>query len=88
MRTEFLGHFFKSIDKLKSSDVKNDVVNAIMNVEQASDTCEIKNIKKLSGHKFSYRIRIGDYRIGVFIENEIVEFAVVAHRKDIYKIFP
>ncbi len=88
MRTEFLGHFFKSIDKLKSSDVKNDVVNAIMNVEQASDTSEIKNIKKLSGHKFSYRIRIGDYRIGVFIENEIVEFAVVAHRKDIYKIFP
>lgn len=88
MKTEFLSHFFKSIDKLKSSDVKNDVVNAIMNVEQAKDTSEIKSLKKLSGHKFSHRIRIGDYRIGVFIENEIVEFAVVAHRKDIYKIFP
>jgi len=88
MKTEFLNHFFKSIDKLKSTDVRNDVVNAILNVEQASDTSEIKNLKKLTGHKFSYRIRIGDYRIGVFIENEIVEFAVVAHRKDIYKIFP
>jgi len=41
MKTEFLGHFFKSIDKLKSTDVKNDVVNAIMNVEQAKDTSEI-----------------------------------------------
>jgi mRNA interferase RelE/StbE len=88
MKTEFLSHFFKSIDKLKSADVKSDVVNAILNVEQAKDTSEIKSIKKLSGHKFSYRIRIGEYRIGVFIENEIVEFAVVAHRKDIYKIFP
>lgn len=88
MKTEFLSHFFKSIDKLKSTEVKNDVVNVIFNVEQARDTSDIKNIKKLSGHKFSYRIRIGDYRIGVFIENEIVEFSVVAHRKDIYKIFP
>ena len=88
MKTEFLSHFYKSIDKLKSTDVKNDVVNTIMNVEQARDTSEIKSIKKLSGNKFSYRIRIGDYRIGVFIENETVEFAVVAHRKDIYKIFP
>ena len=52
MKTEFLNHFFKSIDKLKSADVKNDVVNTIMNVEQARDTSEIKSMKKLSGHKF------------------------------------
>ena len=42
MKTEFLSHFFKSIDKLKSTDFKNDVVDAIMNVEQAKDTSEIK----------------------------------------------
>ena len=30
MKTEFLRHFFKSIDKLKSTDVKNDVVDVLL----------------------------------------------------------
>lgn len=88
MKTEFLSHFDKSLNKLKSKEVKKEVVDAILNVEQAQKLTDIKNLKKLKGHKFSYRIKIGDYRIGIFIENEIVEFAVVAHRKDIYKFFP
>jgi mRNA interferase RelE/StbE len=49
---------------------------------------EIKNVKKLKGFSNAYRIRIGDYRIGVTFENNIVKFARVAHRKEIYKIFP
>ena len=49
---------------------------------------DIKNFKKLKGYKNAYRIKIGDYRIGVFIENKIVEFARVVHRKDIYRVFP
>ena len=48
----------------------------------------IVNLKKLKGFKTAYRIRIGDYRIGVFIDGDIVEFARVVHRKDIYRLFP
>jgi mRNA interferase RelE/StbE len=88
MKTEFLSHFDKSIDKLKSAIVKKEVADAILNVEQATNLKEIKNLKKLTGYKISYRIEIGDYRIGIFIENDTVEFSTVAHRKDIYKIFP
>ncbi|MDB5226116.1 MAG: hypothetical protein JWN78_309, partial [Bacteroidota bacterium] len=32
-------------------------------------------------------IRIGDYRIGIKVENEVVYFAAFEHRKDIYKSF-
>lgn len=49
---------------------------------------DIKGFKKLKGYKNVYRIKVGDYRIGVFIENDVVEFACVVHRKDIYRIFP
>jgi mRNA interferase RelE/StbE len=45
-------------------------------------------IKKLSGFPDAYRIRSGNYRIGMFLEGDKVIFARVAHRKDIYKIFP
>ena len=87
MKTEFLKQFYKDLDKLSTS-VKDDVANAIENVEAASRTTEIKNLKKMVGFKYAYRIKIKDYRIGVFIENGIVEFARVNHRKDIYNIFP
>ena len=88
MKTVFLKHFEKDLDKLKSLEIQNDVFETILNVENALKLSDIKNIKKLKGYKRSYRIRIGDYRIGVFIDNDVVEFAAVAHRKDIYQLFP
>ena len=88
MKTEFLKQFHKDLDKITLIKIKNDVVNIIINVELATNISEIKDIKKLSGYKNAYRIKTGNYRIGVFIENNVVEFARFTHRKDIYKIFP
>lgn len=37
----------------------------------------------------AYRIRVGDYRIGLYIfEDGTAELAYVRHRRDIYKVFP
>ena len=88
MKAEFTGRFLKDLDKLKQASIKKDIKDIIEQVEKADSLSEIKNIKKLKGHLSAYRIRSGDYRIGLFLENNIVEFARVANRKDIYKIFP
>jgi len=48
----------------------------------------LKEIRKLRGFEKDYRIRIGDYRLGLIIDNQIVEFIRCLHRKDIYKYFP
>jgi len=88
MKTEFTGRFLRDIDKLNQASVKKDITDIIEMVEKAASLSEIKNIKKLKGHSAAYRIRSGDYRIGIFIENSIVEFIRIAHRKEIYKIFP
>ena len=44
--------------------------------------------KKLKGYKSYYRIKIGDYRIGVEIENDVIDFILISHRKNIYNLFP
>jgi len=49
---------------------------------------DIGNLKKMKGHHSAYRIKIGDYRIGLFFENGSIIFAYFAHRKDIYNRFP
>ncbi len=89
MNIEFLKHFDKDIDDIKLENIKKDIISTIENVENAKNIKEIKNLKKLVGYKFAYRIKINAYyRIGIFIENNTVQFARIVHRKDIYKVFP
>lgn len=88
MRVEFLDKFNKDLIKIKNKNVFKDVSETIENVELSSNVVAIKNIKKLKGYKNAYRIRIGNFRIGIFVTADTVEFARVVHRKDIYKVFP
>ncbi|MFN4147618.1 MAG: type II toxin-antitoxin system RelE family toxin [Runella sp.] len=88
MKVTFLAKFSKDLDKIAIQFVKDDILTAIENVEQAKNISDIHNLKKMKGSKVAYRIKIGDYRIGIYIEKNTVEFARVVHRKDIYKLFP
>jgi mRNA interferase RelE/StbE len=88
MKIEFTRQFLKDLDKINQAAVKKDIRATIEEIEKANSLPDIRNIKKLTGHKIAYRIRCGDYRIGLIIENNIVEFVRLAHRKDIYNIFP
>ena len=61
---------------------------AIQDVENASKLQDIKGIKKMKGDKTAFRIRIGKYRIGIYIINGVVEFTRVLPRDKIYRYFP
>ncbi|HET6557742.1 MAG TPA: type II toxin-antitoxin system RelE/ParE family toxin [Prolixibacteraceae bacterium] len=88
MKTEFLKQFYKDLNKITLQSTLDDIITSIKNVEEANSVRVIKNFKKLKGYKNVYRIKVGDYRIGVFMENDVVEFARIVHRKDIYRVFP
>lgn len=89
MVVEFDKSFSKSLDKLKDSEVKRRIEHIIIDFDKAEIITDIKNVKKLVGFKTYYRIRIGDYRLCIELKAEnIARFIVIAHRKDIYKIFP
>lgn len=88
MQVEFLESFYKDLDKILSNRARVSVKNSILKVERANSLTDLNNIKKLTGYKSAYRIKIGDYRIGLFMENSKVEFARIVHRKDIYRVFP
>ena len=90
MDLAFKKSFLKSIKKLKDKSLKDDIFDAINSAEKAQTLDEILNIKKLTGYSIYYRIRIGDYRIGLkWVDVErILYFVTVDHRKDVYKNFP
>jgi mRNA interferase RelE/StbE len=43
---------------------------------------------KMEGAKNAYRIRVGDYRIGFYLEGEVIVLSRALNRKEIYRYFP
>ncbi|MCX7737423.1 MAG: type II toxin-antitoxin system RelE/ParE family toxin [Candidatus Kapabacteria bacterium] len=88
MEVVFLAKFNKDLDKISDTQIKMQVIRIIEEIELAKKLSDLVNVKKLSGFKAAYRIKLGDYRIGFFFENDTIELARIVHRKDIYKVFP
>lgn len=88
MKVAYLKKFSKDLDKIKQPKDHAAILEIIELVKEVDQITEVPGLKKLTGYEDAFRIRSGDYRIGVFVSEDLVEFARVAHRKDIYKIFP
>lgn len=88
MKTAFRNSFLRDVKKITQKAVRNKVDRAIELVEQAESIEEISNLKMLAGAENCYRIRIGRFRIGVFIEGDTVEFVRCLHRRELYRHFP
>ena len=88
MKVVFEKKFLKDIESIGNKRTKRIGEEIIEQVEKTENLNEIGGLKKLKGYKNAYRIRIGDYRIGICIEQDTIEFVRFLHRKDIYKYFP
>ena len=68
--------------------IKEAVQIVINELEKARSLKEIKNIKKLNGFKNFYRVRAGQYRIGLKEQKPGIFLLCVMERSQIYKVFP
>ena len=82
------------IDRSFERDVKKlpiliqlKVKSTIELIVAASRLAEL-GVTKMEGDKNSYRIRIGDYRIGFYLENNQIVLSRALNHKEIYRYFP
>jgi mRNA interferase RelE/StbE len=88
MKVTFRQSFVQDLKKVKTQAVLDRVRRAIEQVEATSTTQEVRDLKKMSGAGNFYRIRVGDYRLGVVVEGSQVEFVRCLARRDLYRFFP
>jgi mRNA interferase RelE/StbE len=88
MKTAFRKSFTRDLRNIKNQRVLRNVREAIEQVEAAARLNDISNLKKISGAANLFRIRIGEYRIGLAVEKQTVEFVRCLHRRDLYRFFP
>jgi mRNA interferase RelE/StbE len=89
VKVAFKKSFAKDLKK-KANDknLLSRVDQILGQVDVARDISEIPNLKKLKSDGEYYRIRIGDYRLGLIIENGTIIFVRLLHRSEIYRYFP
>ena len=88
MELEFRESFLKDVNHIKEKGVKKKIAAVITEVKAASSLSTIRNVKKMEGSENYYRVRIGDYRIGIKLQDKTLVFLRCLHRKDIYRYFP
>ena len=89
MVVEFDKSFYKSLDRIKNKSLFSKIEKVITILENSNSLNEIASVKKLSGFKVYYRYRLSDYRIGIEqISKNTIRLIVIAHRKDVYSLFP
>jgi len=88
VKVDFRESFAKDLKGVRDKSVLSRAKEVIEAIERADSVAELSNLKKLKGGGSYFRLRVGDYRIGVVIENETVIFVRFLNRKDIYRHFP
>ena len=90
MKVFFKKSFIKDFQKLPK-EIRKEVRNICFSIFPKIKNLKeftLYSLKKLSGFKFYYRIKLKDFRIGFKKSDDEVVFMRVLHRKDIYKYFP
>ena len=81
--------FLKDLKNLKGSTVYQCIYEiAFTTLPEAQNLQELPNIKAMQGYSTCYRIRVGDYCIGIEILGNTIEVIGTLHRKEFYRYFP
>ena len=88
MQVEFRKSFQKDLIKITDGQILLKIRKVIEQIEQVENLHELNQVKKIQGETNYYRIRVGNYRIGVKVSEGIVFFIRILHRKEIYRYFP
>lgn len=88
MEVKFSSPFEKDLRAISEKRIVLKVDEIITTLNYAASLSGIENIKKIKGHKNCYRIRIGNYRLGLFLSGKTVWLARLMHRREIYRYFP
>lgn len=88
MKTAFRESFARDLKGVRDKKLLQRVKESIEAVEKADSLGALPNLKKLKGAKSYFRLKLGDYRIGLALEDNTVVFVRFLDRKEIYRFFP
>lgn len=88
MIVRFESVFLKYVKAISNDKIKARLLKFIDEAKTVDTLNNLQGIMRLKGHPSAFRYRIGDYRVGLFIQPNEIIFSRCLHRKEIYRFFP
>lgn len=90
MKVLYRTSFLRDLKKLQAQKAAYTAIYTLAfdTLPQADSLRNIPHVKPLTGAPGRYRIRLGDYRIGLEVKDEAIELVRVLSRRDFYRFFP
>lgn len=88
MNVEYRKRFLKELARIPPAQRREIEVYVFEDLLALKSISESGKIERMKGYPGYYKIRFGDYRVGIRMEGEKVILERLLHRKDIYRYFP
>lgn len=88
-KVEYTKRFLKELAALPL-EVQTSVEPIVFQELESENPFDLGYLEKMTGYTDKYKIRVGNYRIGITIDKKTQPIICqrIAHRKDIYRVFP
>jgi mRNA interferase RelE/StbE len=88
-KVEYTKRFLKELSELPK-EIQAQAEDIVFREMLTTNPFSLGYLEHMTGYPDKYKIRIGSYRIGVTIDKQkdLIICQRIAHRKDIYRIFP
>jgi mRNA interferase RelE/StbE len=88
-KIEYAKRFLKELSELPE-EIRTQAESIVFEELLTNNPFGLGYVERMRGYPDKYKIRIGDYRIGITIDkkNNLVICQRIAHRREIYRIFP
>jgi len=88
-RVEYTKRFLKELASVPKG-VQQRAETIVFQELNVTNPFELGYLEKMTGYPDKYKIRLGDYRIGITIDKQTQTIICqrIAHRRDIYRVFP
>jgi mRNA interferase RelE/StbE len=88
VKIEYRKKFLKELSQLPSSQRIAIEKFVFKELPELTNISESHKIESMRGYKNFYKVRFGDYRIGLRFIGDLLMIERVLHRKEIYRYFP
>lgn len=88
MKVEYHKSFERDLRRVRDQNLLDRVEAVLVGLEASESLDSISNVKVMKGHPDYFRIRIGDYRLGLKRIDDGVRIIRFLRRGDIYRKFP
>ena len=88
MTVEPSRQFSRDVRGLGSAQIRRRLNQVIQELIGAASITEVSGVRRLRAEGQHYRIRIGDYRLGITVDGETAVLRRFLPRGEIYRYFP